>query len=71
MLGTVSLDIGLKWLVTHKIGPDLDTERELLFTDLQGTQQAASTNKSFCASSAWKNFSGDAFLLMEKFMILS
>ncbi len=34
-MGTVSLDTGIKWGVTHAIAPDIDTERDLLVSDLE------------------------------------
>ncbi len=34
-VGTASFDSGLKWGVTHRINPDIDTEREFLFNDMQ------------------------------------
>lgn len=34
-VGTASLDIGIKWGITHKIAPDIDTERDLVLADLQ------------------------------------
>ncbi|OGY85502.1 MAG: hypothetical protein A2233_02660 [Candidatus Kerfeldbacteria bacterium RIFOXYA2_FULL_38_24] len=34
-VGTASLDIGLKWGITHKINPDIDTEREYIFQTLK------------------------------------
>lgn len=33
--GTASFDAGIKWLVMHAIKPDIDSEREFLFNDLQ------------------------------------
>lgn len=33
-VGTASLDIGLKWFFAHRIAPAIDTERELMFSDL-------------------------------------
>jgi undecaprenyl-diphosphatase len=61
-MGTVSLDTGIKWFVTHKISPDIDTERELLFIDLQ----TAGRIKNFIRVKSvppvlGKNFSGDQF----------
>ena len=41
-VGTASFDSGLKWWVTHRISPDIDTEREFLFTDLEATGQLSS-----------------------------
>lgn len=70
-VGTASLDIGLKWLVTHKIGPDIDTERELLFTDLQNTGLIATSNReSFTTPTLGENFSGDAFFTDGKMYLI-
>lgn len=61
-VGTVSLDVGLKWLITHKISPDIDTERELLFTDLQNTYAIKYFSKTkLVKPTLGKNFSGDQF----------
>ena len=34
-VGTASLDIGIKWGITHKIAPDIDAERDIVLADLQ------------------------------------
>lgn len=61
-VGTASFDSGIKWLVTHKISPDIDTERELLFADLQSTGLVATSSKeSFVVPVLGENFSGDQF----------
>lgn len=61
-VGTASLDIGIKWLITHKISPDIDTERELLFTDLQKIGAIKSFEKTKLINPVLgKNFSGDPF----------
>lgn len=61
-VGTASLDIGLKWLVIHRVGSDIDTERELLFSDLQNAQLIATSSKqSFVTPRIGENFGGDAF----------
>ena len=55
-------DNAIKWLVTHKISPDIDTERELLFTDLHNAGHIATASKeSFVPPTLGENFSGDAF----------
>jgi membrane-associated phospholipid phosphatase len=61
-VGTSSLDTGIKWFITHRISPDIDTERELLFTDLQkfGAIKSFSKEKSVDPVLG-KNFSGDQF----------
>jgi undecaprenyl-diphosphatase len=61
-VGTASYDIGLKWGITHQIAPDVDTERELLFKDLNGTGAVTSFNREpFVAPHLGKNFTGDLF----------
>lgn len=61
-VGTVSLDIGIKWFITHKISPDIDTERELLFSDLQKAAEFENYNKIKLVSPILgKNFIGDQF----------
>jgi len=60
--GTASFDSGIKWLVTHKINPDIDTERELLFADLQNAGLVATSSKeTFVAPVLGENFTGDQF----------
>lgn len=60
--GTISLDIGIKWLITHKISPDLDTERELLFADLQKNVTIENFDKiKLVDPILGKNFIGDQF----------
>jgi undecaprenyl-diphosphatase len=61
-VGTASFNNGIKWLVIHKISPDIDTERELLFADLQSTGDVVNSSKeSFVTPLLGENFSGDAF----------
>jgi membrane protein DedA with SNARE-associated domain/membrane-associated phospholipid phosphatase len=60
--GTASLDVGIKWIVTHRISPDIDTERETLFGDLAATGGVVSSEKfRFVDPVLGKNFSGDPF----------
>ncbi len=61
-VGTVSLDIGIKWLITHKISPDIDTERDLLFADLQNTGNVLNYEKIKLVDPVLgENFGGDQF----------
>ena len=61
-VGTASLDVGIKWFVTHRIAPDIDTERETLFGDLSATGQVTSEGKiRFVDPVLGQNFSGDPF----------
>ncbi|NOY87650.1 MAG: phosphatase PAP2 family protein [Deltaproteobacteria bacterium] len=60
--GTASLDTGIKWLITHIIGPDIDTERDFLFRDLLAAGQVASWSKEpFTDRGMGRNFDGDPF----------
>ncbi len=70
-VGTASFDSGIKWLVTHKISPDIDTERELLFADLQNTGLVAtSSRETFVAPVLGENFSGDRFFTDGKIYLI-
>jgi len=61
-LGTASLDIGIKWGITHTIAPDIDTERDFLFNDLNQTGLIKKYNKQlFVSPTLGKNFAGDTF----------
>lgn len=61
-VGTASLDMGIKWWVTHKINPDIDTEREYLFSDLKRTGLIGNSHKEkFVEPVLGKNASGDQF----------
>ncbi|MCL5004474.1 MAG: LssY C-terminal domain-containing protein [Patescibacteria group bacterium] len=61
-IGTASEDVGLKWFITHMIKPDIDTERELLFSDLENTGFILNfAKKKFVEPTLGKNFSGDQF----------
>ncbi len=60
--GTASLDKEIKWLITHKIDPDIDTEREYIFSDLQNANVIASYEKiNLVKPTLGKNFAGDPF----------
>ncbi|MBI4427261.1 MAG: LssY C-terminal domain-containing protein [Candidatus Magasanikbacteria bacterium] len=61
-VGTASQDVGIKWLITHTIKPDIDTERDFLFFDLEnaGTVQGF-TKEKFVEPTLGKNFFGDQF----------
>lgn len=61
-VGTASLDTGIKWLITHKIAPDIDSERELLLSDLEKRGLVASSQKIQSVSPVLgQNFTGDQF----------
>lgn len=70
-VGTMSFDKGIKWAVTHKIEPDLDTERELLFSDLQKSNVIEQLRKEqFVDPIIGQNFAGDQFFTDGKAYIL-
>lgn len=61
-VGTASQDVGIKWLITHSIKPDIDTEKELLFSDLENAGAILSFAKEkFVEPTLGTNFSGDQF----------
>lgn len=61
-VGTASFDTRIKWLVTHKIQPDIDTERDMLLEDLQRAGVVANYQEQrFVTPTLGKNFSGDEF----------
>lgn len=70
-VGTVSLDTGLKWGITHTIAPDIDTERDLFVSDLQQAGTIAQEKLvPFVAPTLGKNFSGDQFFTNGKAAVL-
>lgn len=61
-VGTASLDSSIKWAVTHRIEPDVDTERETLLHDLLQAEVVGQYRKTpFVRPTLGKNFSGDQF----------
>ena len=61
-VGTASLDNSMKWGVTHKISPDIDTEREFLFRDIKNADVLINFKKQkFVNPNFGENFSGDLF----------
>ena len=61
-VGTVSLDVGLKWGITHTIDPNIDAERELLLQDFETAGVVISKEKlQLVKPNLGENFSGDAF----------
>ena len=61
-LGTASLDTGVKWGITHKINPDIDTEREIIFQALKNAGVIKQfTKQRFVKPMLGENFSGDPF----------
>lgn len=71
-VGTVSLDTGLKWGITHAIAPDIDTERDLLVSDLkQANLVTAEQSFLLVPPQLGKNFTGDEFFTNGKAIILT
>jgi len=62
-IGTSSFDQGIKWRqMTHYIAPDIDTERELVWADLNNAQVIDNYSKiKMVAPVLGKNFTGDDF----------
>ncbi len=70
-VGSASFDSGIKWGVTHKINPDIDTEREFLFNDLRKTGMIKMIEKrQFVDPKIGSNFSGDLFFTDGKLYLL-
>jgi len=61
--GTTSQDAGMKWWgLTHKIKPDIDTDRDALLNDLLiGKRAAYYTKTRFVEPVSGHNFAGDLF----------
>lgn len=61
-VGTASLDLRLKWFITHAIDPNIDVERAILLKDLvQSGANISYTAVQFVPPSLGKNFTGDTF----------
>lgn len=61
-VGITSLDTGVKWWgLTHRIQPDIDSEREYLFNDLNKVAVSSSEKIQFVDPVLGKNFTGDQF----------
>jgi membrane protein DedA with SNARE-associated domain len=61
-IGTASFDVGMKWVVSHSIDPNIDAEREFLFKDLLTSGMIRSYQKiQLVSPTKGKNFTGDAF----------
>ena len=70
-VGTVSLDTGLKWGITHKIAPDIDTERDLLVSDLREAGVIDQEKLiSFVSPVLGTNFTGDQFFTNGKAVLI-
>ncbi|NTV22598.1 MAG: phosphatase PAP2 family protein [Candidatus Yonathbacteria bacterium] len=62
-VGTVSLDVDIKWgVLTHEISPDIDTERDVFVNDLVRASVVTYTSVvPFVAPTTGENFAGDNF----------
>ena len=61
-VGTASLDVGIKWGITHRIAPDIDTERTLLVADLEHAGIVKDTQiVPIVPPVLGSNFTGDPF----------
>ncbi len=71
-VGTASFDSGIKWGITHQISPDIDTEREFLYNDLQSTGMITNaTKQQFVAPKLGINFLGDLFFTDGKLYLIT
>ncbi|MBU1132083.1 LssY C-terminal domain-containing protein [Patescibacteria group bacterium] len=61
-VGTVSLDVGIKWALVHRIDPNIDGDRDLLFNDLSAANEIVDSKKEKLVEPfLGKNFVGDMF----------
>ncbi|PIR93421.1 PA-phosphatase [Candidatus Falkowbacteria bacterium CG10_big_fil_rev_8_21_14_0_10_43_10] len=71
-VGAASFDSSIKWGVTHRIDPGIDTEREFLYNDLQKTGMIANAEKrQLVDPKLGSNFSGDLFFTDGKMYLIS
>jgi membrane-associated phospholipid phosphatase len=71
-VGTVSLDTGIKWGITHAIAPDIDTERDLVTSDLEQVKSVSKMQVfKLVPPTLGKNFTGDAFFTDGEAVILT
>lgn len=70
-VGTASLDQGMKWLITHKINPDIDTERNFVKENLQSAGVVAEAREvQFVSPALGKNFGNDPFFTNGKLFVI-
>ncbi|MBN1325884.1 LssY C-terminal domain-containing protein [Candidatus Falkowbacteria bacterium] len=61
-VGTASLDTNIKWIVVHKIDPNIDAEREIIFKNLLDTGLIKQYQKEqFVTPFLGENFARDQF----------
>ncbi|HSR89394.1 MAG TPA: LssY C-terminal domain-containing protein [Candidatus Udaeobacter sp.] len=71
-VGVASLDMGVKWWgITHKIKPDIDSERDYLFKALSNAVVVENYSKEqFVDPVLGKNFTGDQFFTDGKVYVI-
>ena len=70
-VGTASLDLRIKWFITHAISPNVDDERATLLHDLtQSGTNLTYTSVQFVSPTLGKNFTGDSFFTDGKAYVL-
>ncbi len=70
-VGTASLDEGIKWFVTHKINPDIDTEKTFVEESLRSAGVVSSAREAqFVSPVLGTNFSNDPFFTNGKIFII-
>lgn len=71
-VGTGSLDAGIKWFITHRISPDIDTERSFIKEDLRAAGEVGDLREiQFVDPVLGKNFSNDEFFTNGKLYIMT
>lgn len=70
-VGTASLDTAIKWLITHRISPDIDTEKSFVKDSLQSASVIENPQEiQFVDPVLGTNFSSDVFFTNGKLYIL-
>lgn len=70
-VGTASLDVGLKWFVTHRISPDIDTERAFVKDSLESAGVVARLREMQLVDPVLgTNFAEDAFFTNGKLYVI-
>jgi undecaprenyl-diphosphatase len=70
-VATASLDTAIKWLITHRISPDIDTEKMFIKDSLQSVDVFENLQEiQFVDPVLGQNFSNDAFFTNGKLFIV-
>jgi len=70
-VGTASLDAGTKWLITHRINPDIDTEKLFVKESLNASGAIINFQEwQFVDPVLGKNFASDAFFTNGKLYLI-